>query len=136
VGRKETGVFRRGAHRKFIAIRLAKDHGSSGFEPFNSRGIVRRDEIFQNVRAARGAGPSRHDDVFDGDRYARHRREYFAGGDRSVNLLRLGECALRAQAEVSPDLLVLLLDARVVCLRDVNSRGLPRLQELTNLTDR
>ena len=132
----KTGVFRRRTHGEFVAIRLAEDDGPRALQPFDRRGVVRRDEILQDARRTGGAGSAGQDDVLDRDRHAGQGSERFAGGNRLVHLLRLREGALRAQAEVGADFLVLLLDARQVGLGDFDSRRLPALQKLTYLADR
>ena len=136
VGGKKAGVFRRRTHGEFVAIRLAEDDGPRALQPFDRGGVVRRDEILQDVRRAGGAGSAGQDDVLDRDGHAGQGRERFAGGNRLVHLLRLRESALRAQAEVGAHFLVLLLDARQMGLGDFDGRGLPALQKFMYLADR
>ena len=111
VSGKETGVFRRRTHSKFVAIRLAEDRSSGGLQPLDGGGVVWGNVTLEDARGAGGSHALRRKDVLDGHRHARKRRQGFLGANLAVNLQRLGERALRRERQVCSDGFVFALDS-------------------------
>ena len=74
-GFRESGIFRRGAHRKFVHIETPENDGTGFFQIGNDGRIVGRNKIFEHFRRAGTFLPGNGDIVFDGDGNAVERAE-------------------------------------------------------------
>ena len=117
-GSLECGIFRGGAHREFVLIHPAEGNGPSGAEFADDRGIVGRDEIFEEFRAA-GAGLAEDVDVvFDGDGNA-------AEGQAEVGMSCLSECCFKVVGKISTGPAIAGGDFSVELFENGGGRGFP-----------
>ena len=78
--RSKRGVFVRGAHGELVAIGFADDDAAGLFQAHHRGGVVRRDVMLQQARAAGGPNAFGDDHVLHRHGYARQRAGIFAGG--------------------------------------------------------
>ena len=77
--RAERGVLGRRAHRELVAVGLAEQHRAGRRAAgASTRGVVRRDEVLEDLRRRGRADARGHEDVLERDRHAGERRKRLA----------------------------------------------------------
>ena len=114
----ERGIFGGGAHRELVLVHPAEGDGPGGAELANDRGVVGRDEIFEEFRAA-GTGLAEDVDVvLDGDGNA-------AEGQGEVGVRGLGEGGFEIMGKVGAGLAVAGGNVPGEFSEDGGGRGFP-----------
>ena len=75
----ERRVLVRRAHRELIAVRLADHHRAGRFEPGDDGGVVRRNELLENLRRSGRSYAARAEVVLQRDRHAGERKRRAIG---------------------------------------------------------
>ena len=101
-GDLEPGILRGRPHRELVHVELADDHGTFLLEPADDRGVVGRDEIAEDLRAAGGADPPGAEHVLDGEGNPGEGAA-FPGGDGLVGRRRLLERLIRRDGQEGAD---------------------------------
>jgi hypothetical protein len=101
VYRIKAGILVRRAHGELIAIGLAENDGPGFFQSRHHRGVVRGDEVRQDLGTRGGTHVFGREDILHRDGNASQRRQRIAFVGQRVNPRRLLVCALLAQGEIS-----------------------------------